>query len=302
MSNFPDISQNRVPEDRDDLAEPGEDGDRRGADLTDRYLSLLERALLHTLYRPIDTRKPPDYVAEAFVSEYKRLDIKFERPDPEKNREEGRDWPVYAQTMVGAKRLHSIRRLTESVIAERVPGDLIEAGCWRGGVSILMRGVLAAHGVADRRVWVADSFQGLPPPDEERYPADAGDLGHTAAELAIPLKEVRANFERYELLDDQVRFVEGWFRDSLPALQPQRWALIRLDGDLYESTMDGLVNLYPQLSPGGYLVIDDYRFPNCRAAVDDYRNAHGIDEEVVEVDWTGAYWRKGDRRLGSEQE
>lgn len=292
MSYPNDTSRPATTEHDDDSAAASRTAAGGPDDLRERYLSLLERALLHTLYRPIDTRKPPDFVAEAFLAEYKRLDIKFERPDPERNREEGRDWPVYAHTMVGTKRLHSIRRLVEAVVAEGVPGDLIEAGCWRGGVSILMRGVLASLGVADRSVWLADSFQGLPAPDAERYPADAGDLGHTASELAIPLEEVRANFERYGLLDDQVRFVEGWFRDSLPALKTERWALIRLDGDLYESTMDGLVNLYPQLSPGGYLVIDDYCFPNCRAAVEDYRRSNGIEEEIVEVDWTGAYWRK----------
>ena len=133
----------------------------------------------------------------------------------------------------------------------------------------MMRGVLSAYGDRERVVWAADSFAGLPAPDEERYPADVGDRGHTAEELAVPLDEVQDNFRRYGLLDEQVKFLPGWFRETLPTVSKQRWAIVRLDGDLYESTMDGLVNLYPRLSPGGFLIIDDYGFDNCRAAVDD---------------------------------
>ena len=157
---------------------------------------------------------------------------------------------------------------------------------------MVMRGVLAAYGEESRRVFVADSFEGLPEPDAERYPLDAADLNYAEEELAVSLEEVRANFERYGLLDDRVRFVEGWFSESLPALSGETWSVVRLDGDLYESTMDGLRNLYPRLSVGGYLIVDDFGFDNCRAAVEDYRREHGIREEIERVDWVGAYWRR----------
>ncbi len=158
----------------------------------------------------------------------------------------------------------------------------------------MMRGVLAAHDERVRRVWVADSFEGLPEPDAERYPADAGDKNFEADELAVSLEEVRANFERYGLLDDRVRFVEGWFRDTLPGLGDETWAVVRLDGDLYESTIDGLTSLYPQLSLGGWLIVDDFGFDNCRAAVEDYRREHGITEEIQRIDWVGACWRRSE--------
>ncbi len=264
------------------------------SELRDHYLELLERALTHTLYHPPDTRDPPQHVREAYAEEFKRLGLSV-RPQEVRetaHRTDGRDWPVYAQTMVGVQRLRNIRRCTETVLTDRVAGDLIEAGCWRGGVAIMMRGVLSAYGDRDRTVWAADSFAGLPPPDEERYPADVGDRGHTAEELAVPLDEVQDNFRRYGLLDEQVRFLPGWFRETLPTVSKQRWAIVRLDGDLYESTMDGLVNLYPRLSPGGFLIIDDYGFDNCRAAVEDYRREHGITEEIQRIDWTGAFWRR----------
>ncbi len=175
------------------------------------------------------------------------------------NRQEGRDWPVLAHTMIGMKRLENLQFCVEDVLLKGVPGDLIETGVWRGGATIFMRAILKAYGIADRRVWVADSFAGLPPPDPGKYPADANDKHHTKKPLAISLEEVKANFEKYGLLDKQVQFLKGWFKNTLPVAPITRLAVVRLDGDLYESTMDGLTNLYPKLSVGGYLIVDDLK-------------------------------------------
>jgi O-methyltransferase len=109
----------------------------------------------------------------------------------------------------------------------------------------------------------------------------------------VPLEEVKANFARYGLLDDQVRFVPGWFRDTLPGAPIERIGLLRLDGDMYESTYVALEALYPRLSPGGYLVVDDYgAIPSCRRAITDYRAANHIEDPIHEIDWTGVYWRR----------
>lgn len=256
------------------------------------YLDLLEKALLHTLYHPTDVSPFPESSQAAFSEAIAEQGIELKPVQPEDLRKQGKDLPVYAQTMIGVKRLRNLRRCIQAVLADGVPGDLIEAGCWRGGASILMRGVLRAHGVSDRTVWAADSFAGLPEPDPERYPADAGDLNYKASELAVPLGEVRDNFDRYGLLDAQVRFIEGLFSETLPTVRDHNWALIRLDGDLYESTMDGLRNLYPGLSVGGFAIIDDYGWENCREAVHDFRREHGISEPIERVDWVGAYWRR----------
>lgn len=205
----------------------------------------------------------------------------------------GSDWPALAHTMVGLERLHNVQFCVENVIKKDVSGDLIETGVWRGGVTIFMRAILKAYGVNNRKVWVADSFQGLPPPDSENYPADSGDNLYTYETLAVSLKEVQSNFAKYDLLDSQVQFLKGWFKDTLPSAPIKKLAVIRLDGDMYESTMNGLVNLYPKLSSGGYLIIDDYGcYESCRQAVHDYRNAYHITEEIVKIDWTGAYWQK----------
>lgn len=201
-------------------------------------------------------------------------------------------FPPRAHTMIGFERLDNLQFCVESVLEDGVPGDLIETGVWRGGATILMREILRAYDVRDRRVWVADSFRGLPPPDE-KYPQDEGDDLHTFDEFVVSLEQVKANFERYGPPEDQVRFLKGWFRDTLPDAPVERLAVIRLDGDMYESTMDALVNLYPKLSEGGYLIVDDYgNFSACRQAVHEYREEHGITEEIVPVDWSAVYWRR----------
>jgi len=239
------------------------------------YLDLLEQCLLCTIYRD-----PAIYAGRR---------VAFQ----EQLRNEGLDWPAIAHTMVGMKRLRSLRTCIEDVLKRGIPGDFIETGVWRGGATILMRGILKIRDIKDRKVWVADSFRGLPPPDLEKYPADAGDEHHKVKELAVSLDEVKQNFSRYDLLDDQVEFLEGWFKDTLPVAEFTDFSVVRLDGDMYESTMDGLTYLYPKLSPGGYLIVDDYgAVQGCKAAVEDYRNKNRITSPIREIDWTGVYWIK----------
>jgi O-methyltransferase len=208
---------------------------------------------------------------------------------------EGREWPPLDElTLIGFKRLENIRQCAEEVLLGGIPGDFIEAGVWRGGAGIFMKAILVAHREREKRLWLADSFQGIPPPDAEHYPVDEGNELWSDPVLAVSLEAVRDNFERYGLLDDRICFVEGWFRDTLPTLRDETFSLVRLDGDLYESTMDGLVNLYPGLSPGGFVIVDDYGNPawGCRRAVDDYRSSCGITDAIREIDWTGIYWQK----------
>jgi hypothetical protein len=214
--------------------------------------------------------------------------------DPEWRRKclEGWGWPGRAVSMIGLRRLNNIEESVEHVLANNIPGDIIETGAWRGGAAIFTRAVLAAYDVRDRIVWVADSFQGMPVPDPKSYPADAGLDLSGEARLAVSLEETQRNFRRYGFLDDQVRFLKGWFKDTLPHAPIERLAILRLDGDLYESTTDALTHLYPRVSSGGYVIVDDYWFPACRRAVEDYRAAHGISDEIVPIDSQGAYWIK----------
>jgi len=209
------------------------------------------------------------------------------------DRIEGRDWPSYAETMIGLKRLDNIEYCFNQVIKNNIEGDFIETGVWRGGATIFMNALLKNSDIKNRTVWVTDSFEGLPKPNDEKYPQDKGDVHFTKFELAISLETVKHNFEKYNLLDENVKFLKGWFKDTLPNALIEKLAILRLDGDMYESTMDSLVNLYPKLSKGGYLIIDDWgAVKGCKQAVLDYRQKNDITEEIIPIDWASVYWEK----------
>ena len=240
-----------------------------------RYLDLIESALVGILSR--DESMAPGIGKAVF--------------DPGL-REVGRDWPSQAKTMIGQVRMRNLRHLVERAIEGGVPGDLIETGVWRGGACIYMRAILAAYGDSDRKVWVADSFEGLPPPDETMFPADKGDTHHIYDQLRVSIDEVKENFTQYGLLDNQVEFLQGWFKDTLATSAINQLAILRLDGDMYESTIEALDALYPKLSAGGYVIIDDYNLFPCRQAVTDYRDRHNISEMIEDVDGAAVFWRK----------
>jgi O-methyltransferase len=272
----------------------------------DLYLELLKRTLtgavtedndsilggVRTSGSPLLRKRAADAVGR-MIGRF-GLELAYKKPYDAELRARGRDWPARADSMIGLSRMENIQHCVETVIRDGVPGDLIETGVWRGGATIFMRGVLKAWGDTTRTVWVADSFQGLPPPDAARYPADGGDTFYKVNGLAVGVEVVRHNFERYGLLDDQVEFLVGWFKDTLPTAPIDRLAVMRLDGDLYESTWQAIEALYPKLAPGGFCIVDDYGdlVAQCQRAIHDYRDAHGITEEIVDIDGFGAYWRK----------
>lgn len=206
--------------------------------------------------------------------------------DERRVRAAGLDWPLQGLTMTGLPRLDDLQSCVERVVADGIEGDLIEAGAWRGGASILMRATLDALGALDRTVWVADSFEGFPD-----APAQDKDLSGYAF-LAVPLEEVEESFARLGL-EQGVRYVPGFFEETLPGLADGRWAIVRLDGDTYEATWTALQSLYPGLAPGGHLIVDDYgALEECRRAVDEFRRHNGITEPLEEVDWTCVRWRR----------
>jgi O-methyltransferase len=235
------------------------------------YTDLLIRVIANTIYED-----PP-------------MDPWTGKTFDEKHRSVGGDWPSVAHSMVGLARLRNLAELMEQTFKRNIPGDYIETGVWRGGCCILMKGMLKERGL-DRKVYVADSFQGLPPP---RVPQDKGDTHHLHNKmLAVSEAQVRKNFDVYGLLDDSVVFVKGLFQDTLKKLPNEQFALIRLDGDMYDSTISALDALYPKLSPGGYCIIDDYCLSSCREAVSDYRNKHRIADPIHQVDHSGVWWQK----------
>jgi hypothetical protein len=242
----------------------------------DLYLELLRRTLTGMIYE------------DPAISVAWRPESVFD----ERRRQTGRDWPLRAHTMIGMDRLNNLQYCIEQVLNDGIPGDLIETGVWRGGACIFMRGVLKAYGVKDRTIWMADSFCGFPPAfgldrlDDIKL-ASQPDQAH----LEVTLKEVVQNFQRYNLMDHQVKVIAGWFEDTLPG-PIKRLSILRLDSDLYKSTMDSLVPLYPRLMPGGFCIIDDWNVPMCRDAVTGYRSSRGITEPMHPIDGHSVYWRK----------
>lgn len=265
-------------------------------ELSDRYLDLLEQTLTHTAYARLDRgHTPANPVGRRIARSLERRGFVAlrHRGDDADARQNGRDWPVFAYTMSGVERLRNTRWCVEQALADRVPGDLVEAGTWRGGSAMMMRGVLTARGDSRRRLYVADTFAGLPAPDAGRYPHDRGLRLHREPRLAVSVDEVRGGFERLGLLDERVVFLEGLFADTLPAVADRTWAVIRLDGDLYESTLDALTYLWPGLAIGGFVIVDDYgAIEGCRRAVDDFRARHGVSTPLEQIDWTGVWWRR----------
>ena len=251
--------------------------------LRDRYLDLLEAALIGTLY---------DDPSIAWWTDGSY------RPEL---REKGNDIPRSAQTMIGHARMRNLRQACETAILDNVPGDFLEAGVWRGGACIFMRGILEAYGDTERRVFVADSFRGLPSPSPELYPADVGDSqqvaeiyqrAHALKELAVSRQLVADNFRRYGFLDERVVFLEGWFKDTLPQAPIDRLAVLRLDGDMYESTIQIFESCYYKVSRGGAVIVDDYgAFPSCARATTDFRTQHGITSPIQPIDDTGVWWQ-----------
>jgi hypothetical protein len=209
--------------------------------------------------------------------------------DDESIRVIGGDWPLQGVTMAGLHRLDDLQACVERAVADGVGGDLIEAGTWRGGSSILMRATLDALGADGRTVWVADSFEGFRAASDERL--ETGQLPGIDF-LAVPLEEVRANFARFGLRDG-VRFLPGFFEETLPRFEDRSWSIVRLDGDSFEATRTTLAELYPNLAVGGYLIVDDYgALEECQRAVDAFRSEHGIEDPLEAVDWTCVRWRR----------
>jgi len=205
---------------------------------------------------------------------------------------------VRPHTGVRLAQLANLHRLTEHVLDCGIAGDFLEAGVWQGGVVIFLAGVLRAYDVAGVRLWAADTFSGIP---RGAHPSTVHDpVDDWTDRWIAPLDQVRDNIRRYGLLDDRIRFVCGPLRDAIPNAEIGRIALLRIDVDTYASTRDALELLYPKVSPGGRVIIDDWHLEGCRSAVMDYRASHGIpapihglyatraaeNDEPYEVFWT----------------
>lgn len=178
--------------------------------------------------------------------------------------------------------LENIHEAIKKTLENNVEGDFVETGVWKGGACILAKSIYNELDPS-RKVYCADSFEGLPKPSPE-FPQDANDTHYLDPMLSVSLEEVQNNFRKFNLLDDNVIFVKGWFKDTMVNFPVDKISILRLDGDMYESTIQVLDALYDKLSVGGYCIIDDYFHLGCQLAINDFRNKKNITSPIIKVD------------------
>ena len=270
--------------------------------ITKDYLDLLKKSLSGSLlseyYRPIyrDSRNLlTSHIRNFIIDSFDNLGMPLAKKviTDFNEREEGLDRPFYGETLIGLKRLNIVQNLIHNAIKNKIPGDFIEAGCFRGGVGIFVFHMLKILGENNRKIYLADSFQGLPKPNPKNFPKDTiflnipKDLG-----LICSIDTVKNNFRKYNALGPNVKFLKGWFSDTLPKLKNEKFFTIRVDGDYYQSTYESLENLYPGLSLGGYAIMDDYGLNVATSAIIDFRKKYNIKEEMKFSGKIGCYWEK----------
>ena len=204
-------------------------------------------------------------------------------------RESGMDWPEKAHTMIGLLRLNNLHKCLDFVRENNLNGDVIETGVWRGGSCIFMKKYIDMYNL-NKKVFVADSFEGLPKPKLEQ---DFGDNHYKNEYLKVSLEEVKENFKLYHCLDENVIFVKGWFEDTLKDNNIiKNLSILRMDGDMYKSTIDVFMSCYDKVIDQGFIIVDDYCLKGCVEATTDFRKIKNIKEDIVRIDDCGVFWQK----------
>ena len=205
---------------------------------------------------------------------------------------------VQTVTMTSPERIFALITAVVYVCENGIPGDFVECGVWKGGSSAAIAKTLVHMKATDRTLWMYDTFDGMSQPTA----ADVDFLGQTADQLLdqqdiaestsvwcrSPLDEVKATMQATGYPQNQIRFVQGRVEETLPQHSPDRLALLRLDTDWYESTKCELEILFPNMSPGAVLIVDDYgHWQGCRKAVDEYFAQHNVSMLLNRIDYTG---------------
>jgi hypothetical protein len=201
-------------------------------------------------------------------------------------------------TLTSPERIASLCEACRYIVRARIPGDVVECGVWRGGSMMAVARTFLQLGESSRRLFLYDTFEGMPPPGEK----DVTYSGTPAAALMkeaqkedpssiwcyAPLEGVRSAVLSVGYPPEKAHFIQGKVEETIPGTMPERIALLRLDTDWYESTRHELIHLFPRLSPGGVLIIDDYgHWKGARQAVDDYLAESGSRLLLNRIDYTG---------------
>lgn len=208
-------------------------------------------------------------------------------PYREHARRRGNDWPPFGLTMQGTIRLDNLRSAIESAIASGVPGHVAEFGVWRGGACVFARAVLNEYGASERKVLVFDAFDRI------------ANYGNNSAFLQVHLRDVRQNFADYGLLDAElVEIYPGLFKETVhkyalqAKLRGERIAVLRVDGNFYESYHSVMHAMWDLVPAGGIVIFDDALHPPIKLFWNDFRKEKGLTEELVLIDEHSAWFRK----------
>jgi O-methyltransferase len=256
------------------------------SDLIEKKLHFIKQILLGTVTEKLHVDK---FLNEGILPEDVILENIIHVPT---QRIEGSDQPEHAFTMIGVKRLDNLHKMLDFVRKNNIKGDLIETGVWKGGATIFMKLYSDLYGL-NKKIFVCDSFEGLPPPSG-LYPSDNGDQHYTYKNLCVSLETVKNNFEYFDCLDENVIFIKGFFKDTLNNNeQIGEISLLRMDGDMYESTHDSLINLYDKVSDSGVIIVDDYCLNGCYDCINDFiKNNSEKNINLHKIDRCGVYWIK----------
>lgn len=193
-------------------------------------------------------------------------------------------------TMCSTARLAALHRAVRQVVANGVPGDIVECGTARGGSAALMGLTLKQLGATERTLWLFDTFEGLPAPTADDPDREIADL-HTGTCLGT-IEDVTASLRRLGI-DSQSKLVKGLFEDTLPKAEIQKIAVLHIDGDWYSSVRSCLVNLYDKVAVGGVIQFDDYGYwEGARKAVDEFLANRSIGQKLERVDYAGRQFIK----------
>jgi len=184
-------------------------------------------------------------------------------------------------TMVDRPRLHSLFKAVQYIVRAGIQGDFVECGVYRGGCCMLMALTLLSLGDTSRKIYLYDTFAGMPEPGALDVSGDENkDAQHIWSEQQqddhnewcyAPLDQVQRNLSSTTFPTDRLVFVQGKTEDTIPHTIPEGIALLRLDTDWYNSTRHEMEHLYPKLAPNGVLISDDYaHWAGHRKAIDDY--------------------------------
>jgi len=209
---------------------------------------------------------------------------------------------IYPYTMVDAKRLSNIHDLAEAAEKGKLKGVFAECGVWRGGCAAIMASV-SKKAQSSRKIWLFDSFEGLPEPTtkdgqvaKDYAQNRAGGKLKTINKCVGPLDDAKEIFFNVLKIDpNNVVIKKGWFQDTLPVAKKEIGpiAILRLDGDWYESTKICLDNLYDNVTSGGYVVVDDYgHWEGCKKAIDEFIAGRKIKTDLIKIDYAGIYFKK----------